>query len=335
MSLWPGAWVPALLLLFACVFGWEFFWRGQGFRPSMSDDPGLFSLSRREATRQGSDAFVLVGSSRMQMGIHREALARTTGWAPAVQLAVVRGPSRPVLRHLADDPAFRGNVLCEINPSLFFSHTPGYEREIENYLDVFDQFSLADRTEQHLAMLVQANLVTRLSRLQPRVIRNAIRFRQMPTPRYEGVVRADRFRYANYQHVRNVNALHARIRRDLAGPDPNVLDAAAFDARIRATNQMAETIRSRGGNVIFIRLPSSLMVLEREQRLWPREQWWDVFADRTQFATIHYADDPALASFVPPDGDHLGGLQAERFARALGEDLVARGLAPGMRGIAR
>ena len=72
-----------IVLVASCIAGWEFFWRAQGFIPSLHDNAMLWSLARSRASELGSDAVVLVGSSRMQMGIHREALARTTGWRPA------------------------------------------------------------------------------------------------------------------------------------------------------------------------------------------------------------------------------------------------------------
>ncbi|MGY8805653.1 MAG: hypothetical protein ACKVK6_15640 [bacterium] len=45
--------------------------------------------------------------------------------------------------------------------------------------------------------------------------------------------------------------------------------------------------------------------------------------------SIHYEDDPVLARFSPPDGDHLGRMRAEEFSLRLGEVLVKKGVAPG------
>ncbi len=321
--------MPVIVLVVLCVVGWESFWRAQDFVPSLSDDAMLWSRARQQATDLGADAVVLVGSSRMQMGIHRETFARATGWAPPVQLALVRGPSVPVLRHLADDEAFRGTVICEISLPLFFGHTEGFVREVERYIEVYEERNLADRFEQRLAMWAQGNLVSRLSRLSPLVIRNAIIFRQMPTPRYEGVIAEDRFRYANYAKVPNIAALHRRISSQLAKSDPLLAPPDMLRDRMAGVEQMVAAIRSRGGDVAFVRLPSAAMVLAREEKWFPRSDWWDVFAQQTRATTIHYRDDPVLAEILPPDGDHLGRFQAVKFSRRLGRLLVERKIGGG------
>ncbi|MFT5443590.1 MAG: hypothetical protein ACI8W3_002640 [Myxococcota bacterium] len=328
-TLWPGTWVPAIAIVMLCIAGWEVFWRAQDFEPSLSDDAMLWSIARQEATDQGTGAAVLVGSSRMQMGIHRETLAAQTGWEPAVQLALVRGPSIPVLRHLAADPNFVGTVLCEISLPLFFGQTEGFVREVEQYISVYDNRSLVQRLEQRLAMEMQGNFVSKLSRLSPKVIRNAVLFQQMPTPRYEGVIGEDRYRYADYGKVANIGALHRRIAGQLAKSAPAQATPGMLEQRFAEVEDMVAAIKSRGGDVIFVRLPSYAMVLEREREWFPRDKWWDVFAAQTQAQTIHYLDDPILAEILPPDGDHLGKNQAVKFSRQLGRLLTERGLAPG------
>jgi len=326
--LWSGTWLAVVIMVLVVLVGWEMFWRAQGFEPSLHDDALLWSRSRAQVTAQGKDAVVLVGSSRMQMGIHRDPLTRATGWTSAIQLALVRGPSIPVLRHLARDPEFHGTVLCEVSLPLFFGQTEGFVREVEAILSTYDDRTLADRFERRLAMTVQGSLVARLSRLSPSVIRNAIWFRQMPTPRYEGVIGEDRFRHADYAKVANLSALQRRIRDQLSKTDPVPATREMLDSRFKEVEEMVEAIRARGGNVIFVRLPSHAMVLEREMRWYPRSDYWDVFVSQTRAATIHYRDDPELALIVPPDGDHLGIHQAKKFTRRLARLLVDRGLAP-------
>jgi len=330
---WLGTWLAVLVMVMLCLAAWEMTWRGRGFEPSLSDDAMLWSLARRDAAMGGRDAVVLVGSSRMQMDIHRETLSAAAGWRPAVQLAVVRGPARPVLESLAADDAFGGTVICEINPSLFYSDVAGFEGEIGRYIETYEHFTGFDWVEERLAILVQGNLVTRLPELSPIKIRRALLLRHAPTPRYEGVIGPDRYRYADYRRVPSLPALNRMIERQLSGSDPKLLDPRAFRARVARTRSQADRIVARGGRVIFLRLPSSGSVKRREDSWWPREIWWDALARATEDAesigSIHYEDEPSLARFVPPDGDHLGKMQAIEFSSRLGQVLVRRGIAPG------
>lgn len=327
--LWPGTWFAVIAVVLLALVSWELFWRANGFEPSLHDDAMLWARSREQATVQGEDAVVLVGSSRMQMGIHRQTLARATGWPPAIQLAMVRGPSIPVLRHLAADEGFRGTVLCEVSLPLFFGQTEGFVREVEEIVRAYDERTYPQRFEHRLSMLLQGSLVTRLSRLSPTVIRNAIWFGQMPTPRYEGVIAEDRFRYADYAKVQSIPALHRRIRNELAQVEPVPATDAMLEARFAEVEAMRDAIRARGGDVVFVRLPSHAMVLERETKWYPRARYWDRFAAQTDAQWIHYRDDPLLAQILPPDGDHLGVHQARKFSQRLAEILVRRGIAPG------
>jgi hypothetical protein len=327
-TLWPRLWIPALLLIALGIGAWEVYWRGHGFMPSLGDDAMLWAISRQQAS-DSTPAPVLVGSSRMQMDIDRERFSAATGWEPAVQLAIVRGPSLPILRSFAFDPDFRGEILCEVNPSLFFAQTPNLDREVEDYMATFENRTIFDRVEQRIGMIVQGNLVTRLPDLRPGIIFKAIHFRQMPQPGYMGGIGADRFRYADYKLVPNPSAMRKRIRKALSLSDPRPLESAEFEQLLQDVEGMVEALRVRGGRVTFIRLPSAGDVLARERRWWDRRQWWDVFAAQTRAATIHFQDYPLLAVFAPPDGDHLGRRGAMHFSERLGHVLTKRRIAPG------
>ena len=327
-GIWPRSWLAVLVVALLCLSAWEFGWRSMGFEPTLSDDAMLWSIVRGTASDGGSEAVVLVGSSRMQMDIHRETLAAATGWRPAVQLSLVRGPSRPVLANLASDESFRGTVLCEINPSLFYSDVSGFESEVEDYIAAYEGFTIFDRLEERLAMVVQGNLVTRLPQLRPTEIRRAVLLGHPPVPRYQGSIGADRYRYADYRKVPNISILNRMIGRQLANSDPRVLARDVFAKRVEETHRLADRIADRGGRVVFVRLPSAGPVMRREEQRWPRAHWWQEFArpagKTARHLVIHFLDEPSLARFSPQDGDHLGKLHAIAFSRSLAQLLVRR-----------
>lgn len=328
---WLTSWLLALAIVCACVAGWEIFWRDHDFQPSVTDDASLWSLSRYRANQLGDEAVVLVGSSRMQMDIQRDAFARATGWEPAVQLAVVRGPSVPVLEHLAADPDFRGTVLCEVNAVLFFAHTPNIDHMLDDYFRTFDSMSAGGRVEQRLSMLFQQQFVTRLPDLAYTPLRYAWNAGRAPLPSYNAFISPDRFRYGDYVKVPNlkrVNQLNQRLMRQTT---PRVMLASQLAERLRAIHGYVEEIEGRGGRVIFVHLPSSRHVLEYEKRWWKREATWDKLEMATNADMVHYEDYPRLRQFSPPDGDHLGRDAADIFSMELGRILVAAELAPGPR----
>jgi hypothetical protein len=87
---------------------------------------------------------------------------------------------------------------------------------------------------------------------------------------------------------------------------------------------MASKIRSHGGNVIFVAMPSSDMVREIENRRYPRELFWDRFINESSTTGIHSAYEPRLKEFVCPDGSHLDVRDQARFTHRL-VDVIGQG----------
>ena len=330
-SNWGASIALALAIVCACVGGWEIYWRSHGFVPSVTDDAGLWALMRQRANDLGKDAVVLVGSSRMQMDIQRDAFARETGWKPAVQLAVVRGPSVPVLENLANDPAFLGTVVCEVNPVLFFADTPKIDRMLDSYFEAFREWSTGKYVEQRLSMWFQRNFVSRLPDLAFSQLRVAWEHGRLPLPEYNAIISEDRYRYGDYLKFVGLRYANKQIAGFLEETTPKVMSPSVFAERLRRVHSYVAAIKARGGNVIFIHLPSSQHVLEYERRWWKRSEFWDNLAKATDATSIHYEDYPELSKFVPPDGDHLGRVAAQHFSASLGRILVEKGLAPGTR----
>ncbi len=331
-GLWPSHWLTALAILIAVVGGWEVFWRVHDFEPTLSDDPALWARTRERANERARDAVVLVGSSRMQMDIQQEPFARATGWAEPLQLALVRGPSAPVLEHLAEDERFVGVAIVEINPVLFFAHTPNIDRMLEEHIATFESLTPGARFEQRLAMVFQSHFLTRLPDLGYEPLKRAWKHGRYPLPSYNATVSEDRFRAGDYlkiPNLRNANAANARLMRSTT---PRVLTPYQLAERLREVDGHVRAIRVRGGDVIFVHLPSSLHVLEYEKRWWKRADTWDELVEATDAWTVHYLDHPTLRSFDPPDGDHLGRNAAEFFSERFGDVLVELGAAPGPRG---
>lgn len=326
---WIASWWVAVAIVVVVLAAWEVHWRARGFEPSVNDDKDLWAFTRRRASALGEAGVVLVGSSRMQMGIHRDAFAEVTGWEPAVQLAVVRGTSAPVLRSLARDDRFRGTVLCEINPDFFFARTPDLDESMRGYVAHYEGFTRVDGIEQRLRMSVQEQLVARLPALAPAAIWRAIHEQRTPLPGFNTVVTRDRFRYGDYRKVRNLEAVIRSKARMLAAYSPPVLPPPALDARIGALERAAAAIRDRGGEVVYLRLPTAAPVRRHEARWFPRRRFWDRLVVQVNGPAIHYQDYPELSDFRPPDGEHLGADEAVRHSRKLGEILVRLGIAPG------
>ncbi len=326
---WPSSWLLALVIVLACMGSWEGFWRSRDFTPSVTDDAGLWALARHRANLLGEDAVVLVGSSRMQMDLQRNAFARATGWKPAVQLAVTRGPTIPVLENLASDPRFHGTVICEVYPTLFFAKTPQLDQMLDEHFRAFDESSAAKRIEQRLSMVFQRNFVSRLPDLTPARLYQAWQRPGRMLPTYNAIISDDRFRYGDYFKIANLRAANRRNAEIYEHTTPKLMTPAELTSRLDSVDELVGQIQSRGGQVIFVHLPASFHVLDYERRWWKRRDTWDKLAETTRASAVHYLDYPSLAVFKPPDGIHLARDAADVFSQRFGEILVELSLAPG------
>jgi hypothetical protein len=86
------------------------------------------------------------------------------------------------------------------------------------------------------------------------------------------------------------------------------------------------SLQARGGRVVFVMLPCTGAMWELEQRVFPKEKYWDRFAAATSAVTIHFRDVPALVTTDCPDNFHLDFRSADEFTNNLIDELVKRGV---------
>jgi len=317
---WFTTWLIAAFA-FALSFGaWEAFWRHQGFVPSVTDDAALWAATLRGLKREDPEEIAIVGSSRIQLGINPDAFVAATGWRRPVQLAVAMGPSLPVLRHLAEE-GFRGRVICEVNPRIFFAEERKLDWLIGSYLRKYHSLTPADIVEERLGSAFQQAFVTRLPALSPRELLRAGMAGQLPAPEFISVQR-DRYRYADYSHLDSLDRRIRTVRRLRRRSKATFLDPQAVERLVAEVATLVRKIRDRGGEVIFVRLPTNGHILDDERRVVPRERYWDALASGVDASAIHFQDHPELAAFSGPDGEHLDQRDAAPFSRALGAILL-------------
>jgi len=101
-------------------------------------------------------------------------------------------------------------------------------------------------------------------------------------------------------------------------PPPTEAEIAALveEARIGI-----ETIRARGGEVVFVRPPSRDPARARERSKYPRRNTWDVLLERTHSVGIHFEDVEELQGLELPESSHLAVHEQAGFTRAIGRHL--------------
>ncbi len=320
-------WWVALLVAGVLLAGAEWGWRLRGFQPSVKDTPELWSLARARASEGDGRAVVMLGSSRFQVGLVPEVLSQALGGARVVQLSISGSSSLPVLEDLAADERFRGRVLCEVSPTLFFSVEPNEVRaRPSTYVAQHAHRTFVADWETALRLPFQEHLVVLLPAVQPKsVLHRLLVERKLPPPPLNRT-RADRHQPSDFEGV-DVAALRRTWERRYQDAHGKTPEPAELEALLERVAAQVERIRSRGGEVVFVRMVSSGAVRHIEDTRYPRALYWDRLLERTGSQGLSFEDSPALARFECPDGSHLDSWSAPEFTRLLGQELLRQ--APG------
>jgi hypothetical protein len=320
---WLGAWCSVLVIVVLVSGGWELFVRERGLGDTaVANTAEIWIRERERASQLGDDAVILVGASRMQMGFDLQVLKQFTNGNP-VQLAVSASPFLPIFEHLANDASITGTVIVSFTVSDLMLSTK--ETRSERWPEAYDEYRAGTVSvfyqpfEDSLRQLIDSNLVSFESDARPQQLdfgrRNRFYLRTLP----------DRSQHADYSKVDRELAYQRRIERVLAGAAVELRDIPDFDDRIRHLESLAMRIVGRGGEVIFVRLPSTMRIREIEDTRYPRSVYWDTIAAQVSLRTIHYDDHPELSEFDFPDGVHVDvsdqAAYTEKLAKLLFGDI--------------
>jgi len=322
---WQQVWLVALNIVVIFISVWESIWRLQGFEPSLNDDALLWINVRKSIPANDPQAIVLIGSSRMQLDLDTQIFKQYVK-RPLFQLAIDGTSPIPVLAHLANDETFKGTVVCDINEANLISKpTP---HTAEQWIKTYQNSKFNDEFEFLLNSLVQKTFVFRLPELQPANIWQKISSTgHLPLPFYL-TLHADRFKagdylllnkYPNYSIAAHYNMRLERHKGMYSGLLP--VDETAFQNNLKTLKNDVEKIQKRGGKVVFVRFPTSGGVLELDEQMLPRPQYWDVFTQQVSAAFLHFKDHAEL-QYNLPDGSHLDYRQAVPFTKSLARLLM-------------
>lgn len=314
---WGFVWLGACLLAIAMILSFEVFWRANGHRPSVAFDPLLWSYHRYQVSDHRSQV-VLLGSSRIQGGFSTEVFHDRFPSIPLAVLPISGNHPLAVLRDLAEDESFRGTVICSATAQSFSSSSWDEQQE---YVDYFHNASPVEYLEPVPKWWLQSQLVVlhpnvRLSKL----VKTKLRDGRLPGPLYS-VMKFDRSRLENYSMV----DLEVHRQRRLEYVRKTINHPSSFELWSKgatAVGSFVRKIKERGGDVVFVRFPTSDEHWEITEQMSPKQVYWDQLGRLVGAKTIHFRDVPSLAHFNCPDTSHLDFRDSPKFTSALIDELV-------------
>ena len=317
------------------TLSWELYCRQLGYAPTLNDTEDLWA-SQRALVDEDPKRTVLIGTSRILFGFNIDVYEDAMG-ERALQLATVGTNPGSYLQDLADHPEYSGTVIVGVVPSLFFTPGGPTVEKPKNYLKRYREWSPAQRVglffsmvlEHRLAFLNQKDLTLNKLLLKLKLPERE-RFKiPLEFPPYSYQVDKVRQGGLTDQVERNVD-FQKRIQQILVHlfkppPPPENKSQEEINADqdksvsdiLKQTKSRVDKIRSRGGKVVFLRLPSTSEVRDIENEYTPRADYWDQILKVTAAPGIHFEDYEELSGFDCPEWSHLSKPDAIEFTRRL------------------
>lgn len=328
--------VLALILIVIFFAGWEMYWRSQGYRVNFDDGKILWSDKRAMVYGPVEKTTVFIGSSRIKYDLDVPTWEKLTG-NKAVQLAMEGSSPLPILADLANDEDFRGKLVIDVTEGLFFSTGSRREREPLENIKYYHDRTPSDRA----GFLFGKRLESQLVFLNKDYLSINGLLSQLPIPRREGVFQMPYFppafshtTYDRQAIIQPELLVDTNIRNQVIGnwlffaemgkkepPPPK----EHFIGIMQTVKEQVERIRSRGGQVIFVRTPSSGPFWEMESKVMSRDKLWDPLLAVTNTPGIHFKDYPETSNFICPEWSHLKYEDAIEYTKQLVNQLQLKG----------
>jgi hypothetical protein len=317
----------ALILSFIALASWEYSLRHQGVTASYDDNEALWANKRAMVYEPKDKATVFIGSSRIKYDLDIPTWENLTG-NHAIQLANVGSSPRPVLEDLANDPNFNGHLVVDVTEGLFFymgqafndgftgkkihyyhtvTPTALFSFQVDRVLE--SQFVFLDQDNYSInAMLDKMKIPNRTGGFSPdfpmEFDRTSFARQSSMEPRFV----AD----TNLQN--QVKAIWISFAQGRTDPP---VSGRALDSLLNWVKVQVDKIKRRGGDVLFVRTPSSGPALMGEQQGFPRKNYWDRILTTTGCQGIYFQDYPAVAHFICPEWSHLKPSDAVIYTKNL------------------
>lgn len=330
--------IIAFVLSAISITTWEFFWRSEGFYPTLDDNEALWAVQRSIIEKTTSKDVLLMGSSRVLFDIQLNEWEAGTGNRP-IQLASVGSSPLPIFHDVVNNTKFNGTILVGVTPGLFFSTTfpeaqpwQWPQSKVEYYKNrTYAQISnhlLSIPLQENLAFLsdVQGVDGIKLKELIGKINTGNRVVDPMPPFHEFGEIAIDRNTVMKQITVTDTAYANSVIKvwqffmkGAASGPPPDKAGTMAFFLKD------LKKFEARGGRVILVRCPSSGSLRAGENMGVPRAKFWDDLVKEAKVKSYHFEDYNQLKDLKCPEESHLSVKDAKYFTTELIKIMKADG----------
>ena len=320
---WQAIALVALAIMLVATAGWEVWARNYGLRAGDIGDSPQAWAEMRSSIRP--DDVVIVGDSRILFDTDLAWFERLTGVRPR-QLAIHGTNGRVLMEDLTQDPDYRGLLIVGMADTSFFRPEGAgiggswIENVARNREPSQVSGLLLDRWLQRHVAFMDENV--RLSQLLPRIDHGW----RGEESAYGSVWKVDesfdhRQRFM-WPRIERPGYLQDQARGAWNGFKGKPIPPPVVSRVIGQSRVAARQLRARGGEIVFIRPPSSPELRVNEEQRLPRARGWDALLAGVPARGIHADDLPLAQGLDLPEYSHLSRTCARVFTDAYVRRLV-------------
>jgi hypothetical protein len=234
----------------------------------------------------------------------------------------------PYLEDLANDKNFKGNLVIDVTEGLFFSEYKADDYLTNRRINYYKKIT----PTQRCSFLVNEALESQFVFLDQEYLSISAMLDHIKLSKRPGVfsdplfpLDFDRTSFARQSlmdqrflsdtsiqnQVKNIWLFCASV--DTAAP----ISGRKLDTMFNLVKSDVEKIKARGGQVLFVRTPSSGPYRQAEIHGYPRKEYWDRLLAATGCPGIYFEDYPGIARLECPEWSHLTPSDAIIYTRNL------------------
>ena len=260
--------VATVVVVLAFALSYELYWRSRGLTISYNDDKVLWARHRRQVYMPSDRATILLGSSRIKFDIDIATWKEETG-EKAIQLSLPGTPPHLILHHLANDVNFKGKAIIDIMELQFFAiDRERREKSAREAIEYFDNETPAQKAGAFINHMLESKIVF----LEEGLFGLTRLLDDFHLPNRAGINGAPdvikEFRTLSFERqgfltpIFLFDTLLQKRQMDNRKKSGSLsirptLQGESLDELFRSLGMSISKIRKRGGEVIFIRPPSS------------------------------------------------------------------------------
>lgn len=318
--------VLVALLTFAAVAAGEVYLRRQGVVITYDDSPERWAHKRSQVYKPASRATVFIGSSRIKYDLDIPTWEQQTG-KEAIQLAIEGNSPLLALQDLANDPAFSGNLVVDVTEMLYYNQAPDFSKETREFIRYYNDRTYAQQAGFYLSHLLESQFVF----LNKKYFSLHATLESIPLKNRDGVKPALHFPmdFVNYdadrqskmnasfqsspEQIKQVTDIWSMVLGMITNAPPPTENPVPGILEI--SKVAVDKIRARGGDVVFVRTPSSGPFYDIEQKVFDKSVFWETLLTETNSKGFYFNDYPSISRFECPEWSHLSPAQAVQFTR--------------------